>query len=161
MTTLQIPATDGPRLKVGAIGRLGRWTAGHFRIVAAAWVVVAVGLGVLAPRVEHALSGAGWETTGSESVQARQLIDKSFKGSGTYGLTVVVHAPDRTVSDPAFARVLRGVEDKLRSDPAVATVAPPRAGVSISPDRHVAVIQAGAGRDENDLVRAADELKGP
>ena len=80
-----------------------RWTAGHFRIVAAAWVVVAVGLGVLAPRVEKALSGAGWETTGSESVQARQLIDKGFNGFGTYGLTVVVHAPDKTVSDPAFA----------------------------------------------------------
>ena len=151
----------GPRPQVGAIGRLGSWTAGHFRIVAAAWVVVAVGLGVLAPRVEKALSGAGWETTGSESVQARQLIDKGFDGFGTYGLTVVVHAPDRTVSDPAFERVLRAVEGKLKSEPAVATVMPPRAGVSISPDRHAAVIQAGAARNENDMVRAADELKGP
>jgi RND superfamily putative drug exporter len=151
---------NGPRSQVGAIGRLGRWTAGHFRIVAMAWVVVAVGLGVLAPRVEKALSGAGWETTGSESVQARQLIDKDFNGFGTYGLTVVVHAPDKTVSDPAFERVLRAVEDKLDSDPAVGTVVPPRAGVSISSDRHAAVIQAGAARNENDMVRAADELKG-
>ena len=134
----------GARLQVGAIGRLGCWTAGHFRIVAAAWVVVAVGLGVLAPRVENALSGAGWETTGSESVQARQLIGKGFNGFGTYGQMVVVHAPDKTVSDPAFERVLRGVEDKLKRDPAVATVVPPRAGVSISPDRHAAVIQTGA-----------------
>ena len=123
--------------------------------------MVAVGLGVLAPRVENALSGAGWEATGSESVQARQLIDKNFNGLGSYGLTVVVHAPDKTVSDPAFQRVLRGVEAKLKSDPAVATVVPPRAGVSISPDRHTAVIQAGAARDANDMVRAADELKGP
>src|SRR3954453_15274975 len=105
-------SVPGPR--VGAIGRLGRWTAGHFRIVAAAWVVVAVGVGVLAPRGETALSGAGWEATGSESVQARQLIDKSFDGLGTYGLTVVVHAPDKTVSDPAFARVLRGGQDELK-----------------------------------------------
>ena len=108
---------SGSRLQVGAIGRLGRWTAAHFRIVAAAWLVVALGLGVLAPRAEHALSGAGWETTGSESVQARQLIDRSFDGSGTYGLTVVVHAPDKTVSDPAFARVLRRVQDKLTQRP--------------------------------------------
>ena len=89
------------------------------------------------------------------------MIDEGFDGFGTYGLTVVVHAPDKTVSDPAFARVLRGVEAKLKRDPAVATVVPPRAGVSISPDRHAAVIQAGAARDENDMVRAADELKGP
>jgi RND superfamily putative drug exporter len=152
---------SAPRLEVGAIGSLGRWTAGHFRIVAAAWIVVAVALGVLAPRAEKALSGAGWETTGSESVQARQSIDKGFNGLGTYGLTVVVHAPDRSVSDPVFARVLHRVEDELRGDPAVATVVPPRAGVSISPDRHAAVVQAGAARDENEMVRAADELKGP
>ena len=157
MTTSQIPVR---RPQVGALGRLGRWTAGHFRIVAAAWVVVAVGLGVLAPRVETALSGAGWEATGSESVQARQSIDRDFRGSGTYGLTVVVHAPGRTVSDPVFARVLRRVQDKLTSDPAVATVLTPRAGVSISPDRRAAVIHAGAARDENEMVRAADELKG-
>src|SRR3954447_24444078 len=147
--------------KIGPIGRLGGWTAAHFRIVAAAWVVIAVGLGAVAPRAEQALSGAGWEATGSESVQARELIDKNFDGFGTYGLMVVVHAPDKTVSDPAFERVLRGVEDKLKSDPAVATVVPPRVGVSISPDRHVAVIQAGAARDANDMVRAADKLKGP
>jgi len=148
------------RLRLGVVGRLGRWTAGHFRIVAAAWLVVAVGLGVLAPRVETALSGAGWETTGSESVQARDLIDGSFNGFGTYGQVVVVHALDKTVSDPAFERVLRRVENKLKSDPALTAVVAPRAGVSISPDRHVAVIRAGAAGSANDMVRAADELKG-
>jgi RND superfamily putative drug exporter len=161
MTPSHISAPDGPPPQVGAIGRLGRWTAGHFRLVAAAWVVVAVGLGVLAPRVETALSGAGWEATGSESVQARQLIDKGFRGSGTYGLTVVVHSRDKTASGPAFARVLRRVQDTLKSDPAVATVTPPQAGVSISPDGHAAVVRAGAARDPNAMVRAADELKGP
>ena len=111
MTTTQ-NTTD-----VGPLGRLGRWTATHFAAVAAAWIVVAVGLGVLAPRAEHALSGAGWEATGSESVQARQLIDKHFGGLGTYGLTVVVHARDKTISDPAFGRALRGVEAKLKQRP--------------------------------------------
>src|SRR4051794_30510236 len=149
------------RIDVGPIGRLGRWTATHFRFVAAAWVVGAVGLGVLAPRVETALSGAGWEATGSQSVQARHLIDTNFEGTGPYGLTVVIHARQRTVADPAFARVLRRVEDRLRRDPAVATVVAPRAGLSISPDRHAVIVQAGAARDANDMVRAADELKGP
>ena len=37
------------------IGRLGRWTAPHLRIVVAAWVVVAVGLGVFAPRAAGAV----------------------------------------------------------------------------------------------------------
>src|SRR4051794_11342906 len=147
-------------VQLGAVGKLGRWTAGHFRIVAAAWVVVALGLGALAPRAEHALSGAGWEATGSESVQARGLIDKNFNGFGTYGQAVVVHSPDKTVSDPPFERVLRRVENELRSNPAVATVVPPQAGGSVSADRHLAVIRAGAARNANDMVGAADELKG-
>jgi putative drug exporter of the RND superfamily len=152
---------SGEGREIGPIGRLGRWAATHFRVVVAAWVVIAVGLGVFAPRAEQALSGAGWEATGSESVQARQLIDRSFQGLGTYALTVVVHAPEKTVSDPVFRRALRGVEAKLKSEPAVATVEPPRTGVSISPDRHTAVIRAGAARNANDMVRAADELKRP
>src|SRR4051794_96049 len=127
-------------VQLGAVGKLGRWTAGHFRIVAAVWVVVALSLGALAPRAENALSGAGWEATGSESVQARGLIDRNFNGFGTYGQAVVVHAPDKTLSDPAFERVLRRVESRLRSNPAVARVVPPQAGVSVSADRHLAVI---------------------
>lgn len=145
------------RLKPGPIGRLGRWTATHFRTVAAVWIVVAVGLGVLAPRAEHALSGAGWEATGSESVRARGQIDAHFDGQGSYGLAVVVHAPDQTVSDPSFARALHAVEAELSRHPAVTSVMPPQ----ISADRHAAVIRAGAARDANAMVRAAGELEEP
>jgi RND superfamily putative drug exporter len=148
-------------MTLGPLGRLGAWTAAHFRLVVAGWVVVVVGLGILAPRAETALSGAGWEATGSESVQARHLIDKRFKGSGAYGLTIVIHARDSTVADPAFQLVLRRVEDRLKREPAVAAVESPRAGASISPDGHVAVIRAGAARGANAMVHAADELKGP
>ena len=50
---------------VGPIGRLGRYTATHFRTVLVGWLVVAVGLGFFAPRVETALSG---RRLGSERV---------------------------------------------------------------------------------------------
>ena len=73
--------------KLGPVGRLGRYTATHFRVVATASLVIAAVLAVFAPRVGTALSGAGWETTGSPSVQARHLIDKSFGGLSSYGLT--------------------------------------------------------------------------
>ena len=65
---LRAPATAGA---VGPIGRLGAWTADHIRAVALAWAVVALALGAFAPKVETALSGAGWQANGSESVQAR------------------------------------------------------------------------------------------
>jgi RND superfamily putative drug exporter len=147
--------------EVGPIGRLGGWTATHFRVVLASWLVVAVGLGVLAPRVEKALSGAGWEASGSQSVQARALINRNFAGLSSYGLMTVVHSPTRTVSDPAFQSAVRGTERLLWSDPAVKSVVVPRPGLSISRDGHTAVIQAGAAKSSNDMVRAADALKGP
>ena len=92
--------------KVGPIGRLGRYTATHFRLVLAAWVVVALGLGFLAPKVETALSGAGWETSGSQSVQARQLVDKNFHGLSSYALMTVVYSPTRTFNTSAFKKVV-------------------------------------------------------
>ena len=66
--------------QLGPIGKLGHWTATHFRAVLVAWLVIAVVFGVFAPRVETALSGAGWEATGSESVQARDLVDEELQG---------------------------------------------------------------------------------
>ena len=141
--------------QVGPVGRLGRWTATHFRVVLAAWALVAIGFGVFAPRVEHALSGAGWEASGSESVQARELIDKHFAGLSSYGLMAVIHAR----SDAAIRPVATRVEQTLRSDPAVRSVVPPRRGTSISRDGRTAVVQAGAGSNPNEMVRAADRLK--
>ncbi len=158
----EIPgAHDYPHaVNVGPIGKLGRWTATHFRAVVAVWVVIALALGFFAPKVETALSGAGWETTGSQSVQARNLIDKHFSGLSSYALMTVVHSNTRTVSDPAFQRVIANVERTLRADKAVKSVIAPSPGVSISRDGHTAIVQAGAARGSNQMVKAADNIKG-
>src|SRR5262249_5724761 len=47
----------------------------------------------------------------------------------------------------------------LRASAAVRTVVAPQEGVSISRDGHTAIVQAGAARDSNAMVRAADRLK--
>src|ERR1035437_7950513 len=148
------------RVRGGPIGRLGRFTATHFRAVLVGWLAVAVVLGFFAPRVETALSGAGWEASGSQSVQARKLIERDFKGLGSYGLMTVVYSPTETVSSPAFRSVIRRVELTLRANGAVRTVAAPASGMSISRDGHTAIVQAGAARDPNEMVAAADKLKG-
>ena len=146
--------------KLGPIGRLGRYTATHVRAVAVGWLLVAVVLGFFAPRVETALSGAGWETTGSQSVQARNLIDKNFHGLSSYALMTVIYSPTATVADPAFTGVVASVERTLRTDTAVASVIAPAPGVSISRDGHTAIVQAGAAKSSNGMVAAADSLKG-
>jgi RND superfamily putative drug exporter len=147
-------------VNVGPIGRLGRFTASHFRAVLAGWAVLALALGFFAPRVETALSGAGWETTGSQSVQARQLINQNFHGLSSYALMTVVYSPTRTVNDPAFEAVIAKVERTLRADRAVKSVVAPSPGSSISRDGHTAIVQAGAALSSNGMVKAADSVKG-
>jgi putative drug exporter of the RND superfamily len=147
--------------QVGPIGRLGRYAGSHVRAVLIGWAILALGLGFLAPRVERALSGAGWEATGSQSVQARDLIDRNFNGLSSYALMVVVNSNSTTVGDPSFDTTIAAVERRLRADGAITTVVPPQPGASISPDGHTAIVQAGAARDSNAMVRAAEDLKRP
>ncbi len=163
-TTLPAAEIAGPRIglgtNVGPIGRLGRYTATHFRIVLSGWLVVAVALGLFAPRVETALSGAGWEASGSQSVQARKLVERDFGGLGSYGLMTVIYSPTETVGDPSFRSTIARVERTLHANAAVRTVVAPATGLSISRDGHTAIVQAGAAHDPNRMVAAADSLKG-
>ena len=147
-------------VNVGPIGRIGRYTATHFRVVLVGWLIVAVGLGFFAPKVETALSGAGWETSGSQSVQARQLIDKNFQGLSSYALMTVIYSPTQTINTPAFQSAIGRVESTLRADKAVKSVVAPMPGVSISRDGHTAIVQAGAARSSNGMVKTAEQIKG-
>ncbi len=87
-----------------------------------AWAVIAVALGFFAPRVETALSGAGWQANGSQSVQVRDLVQKEFAGLNSTGLMVVVHSPTQTTASPAFQQTIRQVAAKLKTDGRVASV---------------------------------------
>jgi RND superfamily putative drug exporter len=144
---------------LGPIGRLGRLAATHRAATFAVWAVIAVALGFLAPRAETALSGAGWEATGSESVAVRKQVDVAFGGGGAYGLQVAVHSQSLATSNPGFQRTVASVERTLASDSAVGKVVSPEAGVSISRDGHTAVVRATAAKDPNGMVAAADKLK--
>jgi len=144
---------------LGPIGRLGQFAAQHRRRVFVAWALIAVGLGVLAPRVETALSGAGWQANGSESVEARDQIDRNFAGAGSYALQVAVHSADLAATAPEFEQAVARARRILRNDPDVGRISPPSPGSSISGDGHTAVIRAGAGADPNAMVAAADRLE--
>jgi RND superfamily putative drug exporter len=124
------------------------------------WVGVIVCLGVLAPGVEQALSGGGWQADGSESVQARRLVDRQFDGQGSYALVVVVSSRTLDSASPVFRATTGRVVGLLRRDPAVGVVRPPRAGESIAPSGRVAVVRGGAAASTADMVRAAGRLRG-
>jgi RND superfamily putative drug exporter len=155
------PGAPDPRV-VGPLGRLGVWTASHLRLVLVAWAVLAVGLGAFAPKVEHALAGAGWEASGSESVAVRDLVHREFAGMSSSALQVVVHADRGAVTAGAGRLVIADAMALLEADERVSQVLRPSPGVSISADGRTAVIAAGAATDDtNEMVRAADDLKEP
>jgi RND superfamily putative drug exporter len=124
------------------------------------WVAIAVVLGAFAPRVETALSGAGWQANGSQSVKARGVIQSQFGGQSSSALMVVVHSPTLTTGDRAFTQTIARVEQILHADPAIASVVSPRPGASVSRDGHTAVVMGGAARNPTQMVAAADRLKG-
>jgi RND superfamily putative drug exporter len=156
---MNAPTTPTSLRTLGVFGRLGRWSAQHRRTVFLGWATVIIALGALAPRVEHALSGGGWQADGSESVVARQIIDRHFGGQGSYALAVVVTSARHTADEPAFRQGIEVAARALRADRAVAGVRLPRQGESISRDGHVAVVRGGAGADTAEMVRAADRVQ--
>jgi putative drug exporter of the RND superfamily len=164
MTEIAIPAHPAAshehRSSFGTIGRLGRFAAGHVCAVALAWTILAIALAAFAPKVETALSGAGWQASSSESVQARALIQRHFGGLSSQALTVVVHSSSATTSSPAFRQSLTRVENILSEDRRVASVERPRPGASISHDGHTAIVTAGAKGNPTTMVAAAEDLKG-
>ena len=117
------------------------------------------GLGLLAPRVETALSGAGWEASGSESVRTRDQLQREFGGAGSYALQVAVHSSGAGASAPRLRRTVARVERVLAADPAVGAVIPPRPGASISADGRTAIVVGTAARGPNEMVAAADRLR--
>jgi putative drug exporter of the RND superfamily len=133
------------------LGRLGAWAADHSRAIAVAWCGLILVLGGLAPFADRALSGAGWEASGSQSVAARHALEADFPGRGSYALTVVMAGQD----DGAVRSRLGRVEAVLRGDPAVSGVR------REPPGGHTGAVVTGlAGGTPEEMVQAAGRLKG-
>ncbi len=145
----------------GPLGRLGVAVTRHARVTTVVWLLVIVGLGAFAPRVEAELSGAGWQANGSDSVTARELAQDHFGGNASSAIQVVVHSTDGPVTQGQGKQVLAEATKMLQADSRIADVVQPQPGATLSKDGSTAVLLAGAGADTNEMVRVADDLKGP
>ncbi|MFC7726989.1 MMPL family transporter [Nocardioides sp. GCM10028917] len=144
----------------GPLGRIGLWVTHHRKATALVWLLLVIGLGAFAPKVEANLSGAGWQADGSESVAVRELATDSFGGNASSAIQVVIHADDGPVTTGTGADVIEEVTAILEDESRIADVIAPQPGATLSQDGDTAVILAGAGADPNEMVRVADDLKG-
>ena len=136
------------------LARLGRWAHERRKFVIIAWVILAVGLGVFAPRLEHALSGAMWEVNGSESLAARDVIDEQFGGLSSQSAVVVIQSQSTPIDDPAYQQVIADVNELIASEEGFGQPMAAQPGM----DGMTVMIQAGADVDPTEAVRAAERL---
>ena len=158
---LSPPPLEPPASRPGPLGRLGVWVTVHAGLTAVVWLLVIVGLGAFAPRVETELSGAGWQAEGSDSVTARELAQEHFGGNASTAIQVVVHSTEGPVTEGAGKQVLARANATLDQDPRIADIVEPQPGATLSKDGTTAVLLAGANADPNEMVRVADDVKGP
>ena len=111
------------------LARMGRWAHGHRKLVILTWAVLAIGLGVFAPRLEHALSGAMWEVNGSESLAARDVIDEQFGGLSSQSAVVVIQSQSTPIDDPAFQQVIADVNALIGTEEGFGQPMPPQPGM--------------------------------
>ncbi|MEV0911950.1 MMPL family transporter [Streptomyces hokutonensis] len=157
-STEEDPSPPG---RVGPLGRLGAWTAGHVKHVLVGWLVIVAILGAFAPQVTSVLSGAGWQSNGSESVKVRELAEKHFGGAGSSAIQVVVTSKSHQLGDPSVRRVIAEVTEEMKSDDRISEVVPPQPGTSISRDGRTGLVLGAAASGTDDMVRAAEHLKEP
>ncbi|MHB1208749.1 MAG: MMPL family transporter [Acidimicrobiales bacterium] len=151
---------DDPEPNPGPLGKLGMWSVSHRRTVFLAWMVVIIVLGIFAPNVEKALSGAGWQANGTQSVAVRNLAQADFQGQASSSIEVVIKST-QPLSSASGQATLHRVEALLNKDPRISKVIAPVRGVTLSANGKTGIVLAGAGADPNTMVRAADDLKGP
>ncbi|MEE3849764.1 MMPL family transporter [Gordonia sp. LSe1-13] len=159
MTTTSQPSRTDHVPRSGPLGRLGGATAVHRRWVFAAWALIVIGLGAVAPSVFNSLAGAGWQANGSESVAVRDLAQEHFGGNSSAAVQVVVHSDVQSITDTGMQQVIDEISDIAAIDDRFGAVVPPQPGSSISPDGHTGIVLIGADGTTDDMVRAVDEHK--
>ncbi|MGD9932329.1 MAG: MMPL family transporter [Dehalococcoidia bacterium] len=135
------------------LGRLGKWANSHRLAVIVTWALFAGALGVFAPKLEHALSGAMWEVNGSDSLAVREIIDEQFGGMSSQSAAVVLQSETLTVDDPVFQQRIAAAAEAIAAEPAFGP-----AVQQLGPDGRTVMLQAGALVNPTEAVRAAERL---
>jgi hypothetical protein len=99
-------SSSTPSSSYGPVGRLGRWTATHLKLVALVWAAIALGLGFFAPKVEQdGLAGRASPTPRS----SRPSVVAWKTGSVADGLHGLPVAPWRRWLPTPLGRLLPNV----------------------------------------------------
>ncbi|MBX3314713.1 MAG: MMPL family transporter [Actinobacteria bacterium] len=134
--------------------RLGHWCVRRRRSVLAAWVVVLIGVGVLAGTVGGALSDQ-FSIPGTESQRAMDLLEERFPQATGSSARVVFAVEDGARLDDATARA--GIEAtlaELAEAPGVINVSDPFTTGAISPEGTIGFADVRYATSANEVTDA-------
>ncbi len=140
----------------GAVARVARWATQHRRMVVIGWIVLLVGTlgisGALGTKYSNNFSLAG-----TDSQRATDLLRRDFPAQAGDEDTIVLHARQGRVTDPAVRARVEPVLARVARLPHVTGVASPyaRGGAqAISKDRSIAFATVTFDQRANDLDKA-------
>jgi putative drug exporter of the RND superfamily len=135
---------------------LARWCYHHRFVVIATWVVVLIGLSVLAQAVKSDYNNS-FSLPGTGSTTAQQLLAKAVPAQAGDSDTIVWQVSHGTVRDPAVTARMSAVLRQVATMPEVtAVVSPygPRGAAQISRDGRTAYATVDFARQANALAKA-------
>jgi len=150
-------------------GRMGAWSARHWKIAVFGWlgcviVLFAFGNTVVGfKQIDINDAGVG------QSHKADQILKKAFPERRPQEEFVLVQSASRTADDPAFRATVADVIASVKSSPAIKQLDSPygaKRGSLISDDRHAAMVQfelkgdSDKAQDNIDALSAATDKVG-
>ena len=135
---------------------IARWCYRHRFVVIATWVVVLIGLGVLAQAVKSEYDNS-FSLPGTGSTTAQQLLATAVPAQAGDSDTIVWQVSHSTVRDPAVVARMSAVLRQVATMPEVAAVVSPygpRGGAQVSRDDRTAYAVVDFTKQANALAKA-------
>jgi putative drug exporter of the RND superfamily len=142
------------------LDRVARWVSDHRRLVLVGWLLLVLTMAPLAITLNGALSGAGWDASGSESAQVRSELSAQFPQLGAEAAMVVVSQEAPFADDPAnLTALLASLQSAPEASVMVDPLTQPAEAGLIAPDGRTALIPMQlAGSEDADLPESAGAL---
>jgi RND superfamily putative drug exporter len=141
--------------------KLARWTTTHRLYIAIGWVVLLIGVNVLAQAGGGASYSNNFTLPNSDAQRASDLLARSFPAQAGDRDTIVFKVTHGTVRDPAVAARMSALFAKVDTLPHVAGVISPyaanQAGKAISANEQIAFATVVFDEKANELPKSAGE----
>ena len=141
-------------------GRMGRWSAGHWKTAVFGWlafviVSFALGIAVGTKQIETKDANVG------QSHKADKILQKAFPQADPLTEIVLVQSAKLIATDAAFRAAVADVLGSMRGNPAIKNLVSPYApgqAALISQDRHSAMVQWDMRGEKKEAEKKIDAI---